>query len=304
MEQHEELTMNTTPAFADNLAQLRATHNMTQEQLAEHLGVSRQSVSKWESGVCLPELATLDTLCSLFDCTLDNLLRGSVAQADLAALEAYDAGWNRFAKAITFGTAMVLLGVAASGFALSFGLGERTAGVVMFLFLIVGVVCIIASGIQFEAFSKKNTAAAVVYPESRRAPFDERFPWYMAGGVGGILADVVLMMLLTQWLDDMMSGSVFMLVLTVCVSVLVWAGMQRGKLDEPDEARRKRDDPDYAHRQESVGRIAGVLWILAVAVFLVWSFLFDAWKISWLTFVVAALLTGAVGAAFSREVDD
>ena len=113
MEQHEELTMNTTPAFADNLAQLRATHNMTQEQLAERLGVSRQSVSKWESGVCLPELATLDALCSLFDCTLDNLLRGSVAQADLAALEAYDAGWNRFAKAITFGTAMVLLGVAA-----------------------------------------------------------------------------------------------------------------------------------------------------------------------------------------------
>ena len=46
MEQHEELTMNTTPAFADNLAQLRATHNMTQEQLAERLGVSRQSVSK------------------------------------------------------------------------------------------------------------------------------------------------------------------------------------------------------------------------------------------------------------------
>ena len=110
MEQHEELTMNTTPAFADNLALLRANHNMTQEQLAERLGVSRQSVSKWESGVCLPELATLDTLCSLFDCTLDNLLRGSVAQADLAALEAYDAGWNRFAKAITFGTAMVLLG--------------------------------------------------------------------------------------------------------------------------------------------------------------------------------------------------
>ena len=88
MEQHEELTMNTTPAFADNLALLRANHNMTQEQLAERLGVSRQSVSKWESGVCLPELATLDTLCSLFDCTLDNLLRGSVAQADLAALEA------------------------------------------------------------------------------------------------------------------------------------------------------------------------------------------------------------------------
>lgn len=105
-------------------------------------------------------------------------------------------------------------------------------------------------------------------------------------------------------LDNLLRGSVFMLILTVCVSVLVWAGMQRGKLDEPDEARRKQDDPDYARRQESVGRIAGVLWILAVAVFLVWSFLFDAWKISWLTFAVTGLLTGAVGAAFSREGDD
>lgn len=303
MEQHEELTM-TTPAFAENLSRLRAVHGMTQEQLAERLGVSRQSVSKWESGVCLSELATLDTLCTMFGCTLDNLLRGSVEQADLAALEAYDAGWNRFSRAITFGTAIILLGISASGFTMAFGLGDVTAGVVMFLFLIVGVVCIIASGIQFDSFSKKNPAAAVVYPEERRAPFDAKFPWYMAGGVGGILGDVALMLLLRQWLDDMVTGSVFMLVLAGCVSVLVWSGMQRGKYDEPGDARRKQEDPDYARRQESVGRIAGVLWILAVIVYLLWSFLFDAWKISWLTFAVTGLLTGAVGAAFSREGDN
>ena len=38
-------------AFSDNLQFLRAQHSVTQEQLAETLGVSRQSVSKWESGV-------------------------------------------------------------------------------------------------------------------------------------------------------------------------------------------------------------------------------------------------------------
>ena len=51
MEQHEELTMNTTPAFADNLALLRANHNMTQEQLAERLGVPFVNLLDEETGV-------------------------------------------------------------------------------------------------------------------------------------------------------------------------------------------------------------------------------------------------------------
>lgn len=46
-------------SFRDNLLHLRASHNMTQEQLAVLLGVSRQSVTKWESERSYPEMDKL-----------------------------------------------------------------------------------------------------------------------------------------------------------------------------------------------------------------------------------------------------
>lgn len=60
--------------FGSNLLFLRRKKGLTQEQLAQTLGVSRQTVSKWESGQ-VPELVTLMTLADLFSCTLDDLLR-------------------------------------------------------------------------------------------------------------------------------------------------------------------------------------------------------------------------------------
>lgn len=57
--------------------------NMTQEKLAERMGVSRQTVSKWETGETIPELDKLLELSSLFSCTLDALLKEDLApQAD------------------------------------------------------------------------------------------------------------------------------------------------------------------------------------------------------------------------------
>lgn len=66
-------------AFSENLQTLRAQAGVTQEQLAETLGVSRQSVSKWEGGLSFPELDTILRICDLYEVDLDTLLRGSVA---------------------------------------------------------------------------------------------------------------------------------------------------------------------------------------------------------------------------------
>ena len=46
-------------AFGDRLAEVRRGHGLTQEQFAEQLQVSRQAVSKWESGAAMPELLKL-----------------------------------------------------------------------------------------------------------------------------------------------------------------------------------------------------------------------------------------------------
>ena len=54
--------------------------NYTQEQLADILGVSRQSISKWESDIVYPETEKLIELGKLFDCSMDYLLKEEVIE--------------------------------------------------------------------------------------------------------------------------------------------------------------------------------------------------------------------------------
>lgn len=62
--------------FHEKLQQLRRQHDLTQEQLAEKLFVSRTAVSKWESGRGYPNLESLKSLSKLFAISLDELLSG------------------------------------------------------------------------------------------------------------------------------------------------------------------------------------------------------------------------------------
>ena len=69
--------------FGRNLQYLRKAHeSMTQEKLAEQLGISRQTVSKWESGEVCPDVSKLLELCEFFSCSMDDLLRTDLAARD------------------------------------------------------------------------------------------------------------------------------------------------------------------------------------------------------------------------------
>ena len=61
--------------FAEKLQSLRKAKGLSQEYLAEKCGVSRQSVSKWETGLGYPETEKLLVLCEVLDANLDYLLR-------------------------------------------------------------------------------------------------------------------------------------------------------------------------------------------------------------------------------------
>lgn len=63
--------------FSEKLLTLRKAKGITQEQLAEKLDVSRQSVSKWESGQSVPELEKIAALSAFFDVSTDYLLKSS-----------------------------------------------------------------------------------------------------------------------------------------------------------------------------------------------------------------------------------
>ncbi len=63
--------------FSEKLLTLRKANELTQEQLAEKLDVSRQSISKWESGQATPELDKIVALSAIFNVTTDYLLKSS-----------------------------------------------------------------------------------------------------------------------------------------------------------------------------------------------------------------------------------
>ena len=60
--------------FGENLRNLRKAKNMSQETIAEEVGVSRQSISKWENGEAYPEMKNILTLCDIFNCKINDLV--------------------------------------------------------------------------------------------------------------------------------------------------------------------------------------------------------------------------------------
>ena len=61
--------------FHNNLILLRKLNHMSQEELAEKIGVSRQTLSKWETGESLPDIEKCKMLAELFGVTLDDLVK-------------------------------------------------------------------------------------------------------------------------------------------------------------------------------------------------------------------------------------
>lgn len=70
--------------FGENLQKLRKGKNISQENLAEVLQVSRQTIGKWENGTTYPETECLMQISDFFGVSIDTLLKGTVSEADKA----------------------------------------------------------------------------------------------------------------------------------------------------------------------------------------------------------------------------
>lgn len=71
-------------SFNEKLQMLRKKNNLSQEELANMLDVTRQSVSKWESGITYPEMDKLLSLCKIFKCSLEELTNDDIKEIGLA----------------------------------------------------------------------------------------------------------------------------------------------------------------------------------------------------------------------------
>ncbi len=88
--------------FADRLQNLRKSKGLSQEKLAEKCNVTRQAVSKWETGFGYPETEKLLILCEILDVDLDYLMRDKImkaedysAQKEISFLESFIGKWVR-----------------------------------------------------------------------------------------------------------------------------------------------------------------------------------------------------------------
>lgn len=84
--------------LGEKLSKLRKEYNYTQEQLADILGVSRQSISKWESDIAYPETDKLIKIGKLFECSMDYLLYDDVIEKKGIQSNEKENPWDKFKR--------------------------------------------------------------------------------------------------------------------------------------------------------------------------------------------------------------
>ena len=123
--------------LGEKISKLRKENNYTQEQLADILGVSRQSISKWESGIAYPETERLIEMGKLFECSMDYLLKEDITEKQGIQTNEKESSYDWFEKQfherksekMIFGMPLYHIGKNARGF---FAIGFKSRGVFSF----------------------------------------------------------------------------------------------------------------------------------------------------------------------------
>ncbi len=285
-------------SLAENLQYLRAREGVTQEQLAERLDVSRQSVSKWESAASYPEMDTLLKLCDMFQVDMDTLLRGSVENSLSEDTAGYDRFMTLYARKIAGGVSAIVGSVALWSFLSALGLSEMLGTAMLLLVIAAAAVVFIASGMEEEHFRKKHPVIPDFYTEPQKERFHRRYIWYIAGGVGAILLGVVMMVLAFTVLPEREPyesyiGAAFLAVVACAVYFLIYGGMLEDKYNIAKYNRQNNPTPEDKSRRRRATTACSVIMILATAVFLFAGLAYYKWNWAAIIYPVGGVLCGA-----------
>lgn len=285
-------------SLAENLQYLRAREGVTQEQLAERLDVSRQSVSKWESAASFPEMDTLLKLCDMFHVDMDTLLRGSVERSLSEDRAGYDRFMTLYARKIAGAVASIVGGTALWSALYALGVHEMLGTAVLLLVVAMAAVVLIASSMEEEHFRKKNPVIPDFYTEKQKEQFHRRYIWYIAGGVGAILLGVVLTVLVFTVIPERepyesSMGALFLMIVACAVYFLIYGGMLEDKYNIAKYNRQNSPTPEDRARRRRATSACSLIMLLATAVFLFAGLACDRWEWAAVIYPVGAVLCGA-----------
>lgn len=286
-------------AFSDNLQFLRTRRGLTQEQLAEILEVSRQSVSKWESAQSYPEMDTILRICDLYDVNLDVLMRGSVEDSLVEDTAQYDRFMNRFSKRMALAVGGIIADVALLAALHGFDPGDSFAALSVALFMLILAVCvvvIVAASLQNANFRKAHPAIADFYTEEEKQAFRQKFVWFIAGGVGAVLFDVALLLVLSPAGEpyESYAMSLFLFIVAGAVTSFVYAGIQEDKYKIWKYNRDNNPTPEVKKRKGAINTICAALMMLTTAIYVGAGLAQNLWKTTWWVFAVAGILCTVV----------
>lgn len=276
----------------ENLKVLRKQKGYSQEQLASKLNVSRQAVSKWESG-SYPELESLIALSEIFECSVDELLKTDLSNYNQANKQQYENHYNLIAKAYTFAIVVILLGISMYLVIESY-FPENTkyafiSQIILLFFILAGVICFVYFGIKNNHFEQNELELTDFYSKDEREKFNQKYALSIATGVGIIILGLVFQVLIEQLYNESLANSLFMLMVTLAVGDFVYFGILKGKYDKVDTKTVIVEKSD-----QKVGLYCGIIMLIATIIYLLWSFMLDGWKISWIIFPIAGLVCGIV----------
>ncbi len=326
--------------LAEKIMNLRKKNGWSQEELAEQLNVSRQSVSKWESGASIPDLERIIAMSKLFGVSTDYLIKEDQEQEDpTVSVDVYEAPEcksvsveeaNSFmdicrqtAGSTAAGvllcilspvTLILLAGLSEYGF---MGLGEDAASgigmCILMIMIAIAVAMFIMNGMKLDKYEyMEKERLALQYGvqgivEKKKEEFANRYQKGIVFGVTlCILAVVPLFVGVAFGADDMI-----MIYCTAAILVLVAVGVflivRVACVQESFE--KLLQEGDYTIEKKSMSKktsfFSVAYWCVAVAVFLVLSNINTefSWKYLGLYWPVVALVFVAIKAILKAIVN-
>ena len=290
--------------FSENLQNLRNAKNMTQEELAERLDVSRQAVSKWESGTGYPETEKIITICEIFDCSMDTLMKGKISFDETGDRKGYDSIYNRYSKGIAFGVGLII-------FALTIVIGlydiipeeyEIFLPIIIMTGALIAVPIFIYLSMSFNNYQKENPKMPYIYTGEEIKRFNRKYAVILSACVSIIIFGVIVMIALvglSAYEEPTFPVAILFGILTIVVPIIIHYSIQKGKYDI--DGYNKESGSNSTKEDVIIDKASGVIMLLATFIFLAAGFIWDLWHIAWVVFPLGGILCAIVGTIFEKD---